>query len=374
MTSTALLTALVGVLLGLVAGVYVARRWLWPGEDPSAELAADRALVSDGLDRLQSQLRELEHERASWQGQLAAQFTEMRSSTEMLRQETSSLSTALRKPQVRGRWGELHLRRCVELAGLVAHCDFAEQQTIEADDDGTGRRPDLVVRLSGGRDIVVDAKVPLDAFLDATHADSDPERDAHLERHLRQVRRHVDQLSSKRYWQGLRDTPELVVLFLPAESFLVAALENQSDLLAHAAERNVVLATPMTLIALLRTVAHDWRQQAVAEQALQIHRLGMDLHRRIGTMGGHLDQLGHSLNKAVAQFNSAVGSWESRVLVAARRFDELSDSTPGLESPRSVTEQVRGQAPRGTETAPAPTQWDRRAAPDEGDDGPTVAV
>lgn len=372
MESTGVILALVGVMVGFGFGLYAARRWLWPADDPArgaGSALVERAVVQEGLDRLHDQLRDLEHQRSSWQGQFAAQVADMRASTDTLRRETTSLATALRKPQVRGQWGELHLRRCVELAGLVAHCDFGEQVKLVDREDGRGRRPDLVVHLAGGRDIVVDAKVPLDAFMDATTAEADDERDHHIARHVGQVRRHVDQLADRKYWQGLADTPELVVMFLPAESFLVAALETQTDLLAHAASRNVVLATPMTLIALLRTVAHDWRQEAVTERAREIHQLGVELHRRIGTLGDHFDQLGRSLNAAVGHFNGAVGSWESRVLVSARRFEELVPEET-LESPRPV-EGVARPVRRLSRVHDGP---DRRAAHSDRVAGPTVEM
>ncbi|MCK5928840.1 MAG: DNA recombination protein RmuC, partial [Nocardioides sp.] len=239
---------------------------------------------------------------------------------------------ALRRPQVRGRWGELHLRRTVELAGLVDRCDFSEQVRL---DDGA-QRPDLVVHLAGGRDVVVDAKVPLDAFLDAAAAADDAERDHHLIRHARQVRTHVDQLGSKAYWKALEGAPEFVVLFVPAESFLSAALEADATLLEHAATRQVVLASPTTLIALLRTVAQGWQHEALAEQARAIHRLGVDLHQRLQVLDRHLDNVGRSLNAAVGHYNQAMGSLESRVLVSARRFSELSVTDEDLPAPRTV--------------------------------------
>ena len=181
---------------------------------------------------------------------------------------------------------------------------------------------------------MVDAKVPLDAFLDATATDDDDEREAHLARHARQLRDHVELLGSKRYWRALPETPEFVVLFLPAESFLSAALEADGSLIEYAADRGVVLASPTTLIALLRTVAHGWRHEALADRAREIHRVGRDLHERIGTMSGHLGKLGRSLDTAVAAYNQTVGSWESRVLVAARRFEELDATDDRLEGPR----------------------------------------
>ena len=213
-------------------------------------------------------MRDLEQHRVSWQSQLRQQVEDVRHSTDTLRRETAALSTALRKPQVRGRWGELHLRKAVELAGLVSRCDFAEQVSVRSDD--ALLRPDLVVNLAGGKSVVVDAKVPLDAFLDATGADCDDERDAHLSRHARQLRQHVDTLAAKAYWRSLPATPEFVVLFVPGESFLSAALEAEPGLLEYAASRQVVLSTPTTLIALLRTVAYAWTQEALADKAVDL--------------------------------------------------------------------------------------------------------
>ncbi len=233
---------------------------------------------------------------------------------------------------MRGRWGELHLRRAVELAGMVDRCDFSEQVRL---DDGA-QRPDLVVHLAGGRAVVVDAKVPLDAYLDATSTDDETAQGEHLARHARQLRTHIDLLGSKAYWRTLSETPEFVVLFVPAESFLSAALEADGSLIEHAAGRQVVLATPTTLIALLRTVAHGWSHAALSDRAAEIHRLGRELHTRLRTLGGHLDQVGRSLNLAVGHFNSAVGSLESRVLVQARRFSDLGVTDDELPTPRAV--------------------------------------
>jgi DNA recombination protein RmuC len=333
----------VGLVLGCAVGV------LWARSRPAyvagqGQAMVDRALphaeVMQGLDRLSDQLRDLEHARATWQGQLHQQVLDMRLTADGLRRETQSLTTALRRPQVRGRWGELHLRRAVELAGLVERCDFDEQVQLR---DGLEARlrPDLLVHLAGGRSVVVDAKVPLDAFLDATSADDAEARNAHLARHAGQLRAHVELLGSKQYWKALPETPEFVVLFLPAESFLSAALESDGTLLERAAESGVVLASPTTLIALLRTVAHGWRHESLADQAREIHRVGRDLHERLGTMGGHLGRLGRSLDTAVAAYNSAVGSWESRVLVAARRFEELDVTDDRLEGARALQAAVR---------------------------------
>ena len=343
-TLSLLITLLVGVVLGALVGLLFARGRA-SGHDAAISeralesRAADQAVVRESLDRLHDQMRDLEQHRVSWQSQLKQQVDEVRHSTESLRRETSSLSTALRRPQVRGRWGELHLRRAVEISGMVARCDFDEQVTVR-NDDGL-LRPDLVVNLAGGKHVVVDAKVPLDAFLDATSADDDEERDAHLTRHARQLRQHVDVLASKSYWRNLPATPEFVVLFVPGDSFLSAALEAEPSLLEYAATQKVVLATPTTLIALLRTVAYAWTQQALADKAREIHELGRELHDRLGTMGGHLDRLGRSLTAAVGAYNKAIGSLETRVLVSARKFNELEVGDADLSAPEVVSEAAR---------------------------------
>ncbi len=351
-TTTAFVLLLVlgaGVALGLVLGASLARARAGTAaaEDARRALesrAADHAVVTDSLGRLHDRLRDLDQQRASWQSQLKQQVEDVRHSTELLRRETTLLATALRKPQVRGRWGELHLRRAVEMAGMVDRCDFAEQVSLRHDDPAGERialhRPDLVVHLAGGKHVVVDAKVPLDAFLDATGAGTDEERDQHLGRHARQLRAHVEVLAGKAYWRALPATPEFVVLFVPGESFLSAALEVEPGLLEHAAARQVVLATPTTLIALLRTVAYAWTQDTLADKAREIHDLGRELHERLGVMGGHLDKLGRSLTAAVGAYNKAVGSLESRVLVSTRKFEELQIGDE-LDAPAPVTETAR---------------------------------
>ncbi len=327
------LTLLVGLALGVLVGLLWTRgRGTGVAHAALEARAADQAVVAHGLDRLQRQLVDLERERAQWQGHFDAQVDSMRLSTDTLRRETSSLSTALRKPQVRGRWGELHLRRAVELAGLVDRCDFTEQARLV----GGALRPDLVVRLAGGRSIVVDAKVPLDAFLDATATEDDDLRVHHLARHAAQLRNHVNALADKAYWRALPESPEFVVMFVPAEAFLSAALDAQTDLLEYAAERRVILATPTTLIALLRTVAHGWSHDRLADQAAEVQRLGRELHERLATMGGNLARLGRSLSAAVGAYNQAVGSIEGRVLVTARKFSELGVTDDALEEPAQV--------------------------------------
>ena len=352
MEPATVLSLLVVLLLGLALGVTLGM--LWSRFRSAASMAssmaeterlaiesrsADQAVVREGLERLQDQMRDLEQHRVSWQSQLKQQVDDVRHSTDTLRRETSALSTALRKPQVRGRWGELHLKRAVEIAGLVSRCDFAEQVSLRNDD--RMQRPDLVVNLAGGKHVVVDAKVPLDAFLDATSAVADQERDGHLNRHARQLRQHVDALGSRGYWRSLPASPEFVVLFVPGESFLSAALEAEPSLLEYAASRQVVLATPTTLIALLRTVAYAWTQEALADKAREIHTLGRDLYDRLGVMGRHLDRLGKSLATAVGSYNRAIGSLETRVLVSARRFAEMQVSDEELTAPEPVSEAPR---------------------------------
>ncbi len=335
-----LLTLVIGVLLGAAATLALVRR----AGDPDLARALstrgeDQAVLRDGLDRLHERLMDVEQQRASWQGQLRQQVDDVRHSTDLLRRETGALATALRKPQVRGQWGELHLRRAVELAGMVEHCDF-EQQVHLAGAEGN-LRPDLVVRLAGGRSLVVDAKVPLEAQLDALATDDPEEAGAHLRRHARQVRAHVDALSGKAYWRSLPAAPEFVVMFVPAESFLAAALDADPTLLTYAAAKDVVIATPTTLIALLRTVAHAWTTEALAERTREIHELGRELHARLGVLGGHLDKVGRSLKGAVEAYNGAVGSIESRVLVTARQFEDIGVTRERLDPVQPVTQVPR---------------------------------
>ncbi len=356
-----------GLAIGLGLGVLIGLLWSraqTQSQDHTSTRAlehrvADHAVVTESLARLQDQLNDLARERSAWQGQLHEQVLQMRFSTETLRRETQTLSTALRRPQVRGRWGEMHLRRVVELAGMVDRCDFFEQ--VRGDDGAI--RPDLVVQLAGGRQVVVDAKVSLDAFLDATGTDDAEEHEHHLARHSRQLRQHIDLLASKAYWRSFERTPEFVVMFVPAEAFLSAALESEAGLLEHAAERGVVLATPTTLIALLRTVAQGWSHERLSQQAAEVAALGRDLHERLATMGGHLDKLGRSLGGAVEAYNRSVGSLEGRVLVQARRFSDLGVTESPLESPRQVDSSPRSlSAPEFTAHAPAPTARRREPA------------
>jgi DNA recombination protein RmuC len=333
-----LLGLVVGLTVGLSLGVVLGRLWAAARPERVGGLL-DQAEMMTGLDRLHDQLQDLAHQGVSWQSQLHQQVSDVRHSTDLLRRETGALSTALRKPQVRGRWGELHLRRSVELAGLVDRCDFTEQSRFTTPDGVLV--PDLVVHLSGGRSIVVDSKVPLDAFADAVATDDPEEHRTHLQRHARQLRAHADALATKAYWRTVPGSPEFVVLFVPGESFLSAALDAEPDLIERAAEKNVVLATPTTLIALLRTVAMGWSQATLAERTREIHLLGKDLHARLAVMGGHLDKLGRALRTSVEAYNGTVGSLESRVLVTARGFDQLGVTGDPLPAPAPVDEAPR---------------------------------
>ena len=315
--------------------------------DLTARQEAIEGLVAplrDSLGKVEAQIRTVEKDREGAYQSLLAQIGTMRQSSEQLRVETAQLVTALRAPQVRGRWGELQLERVVEAAGMVPHCDFVTQETSSTEDGVL--RPDLVVRLAGGKQIVVDAKVSFIGYLEAMEAREDAVRAARLKAHARHLKAHVDSLGTKAYWERFDPTPEFVVCFVPADAFLNAALEQDPGLLEHAFERNVVVATPSTLIALLRTVAYTWRQEALARNAQQVHRLAKELYMRLATMGNHVDALGKSLNNAVGKYNAAVSSLESRVLVTARRLNEMQVVDGTLDAPKQVESLARHvQAP-----------------------------
>uniref|UniRef100_UPI0025BD472E DNA recombination protein RmuC n=1 Tax=Luteitalea sp. TaxID=2004800 RepID=UPI0025BD472E len=276
-------------------------------------------------------------------GQVGQQLRDVVAATGTLQQETARLVTALRTPHVRGRWGEVALRRVAELAGMSAHCDFLEQSTHDGDD---GRlRPDVVVTLPAGRTIIIDAKVALTAYLDALEASSDSERRAHVQRHAQQLRTHVHKLAERGYAGQLRDSAEFVVLFIPGDTFLAAAAEADPLLIEQALEKQIVIATPSTLIALLRAVAYGWRQEKLAENAQRISDLGRDLHDRLATLVTRLAATGHQLGKTVRAYNEAVGTLETRVLPAVRRFDELGvPSRKTRTDPSPVDVQVRQPA------------------------------
>lgn len=292
------------------------------------------APLHETLRRYEDRVAELERERVDAYAELREQVRSMGVVSGELRTETKQLLAALRAPQVRGRWGEHQLRRIVEAAGLLAHCDFAEQVTAATEDHGV--RPDMVIRLHGGRTVVVDAKAPLDAYLSAMEARDEPTRDAHLGRHARHLRGHVDALAAKAYWTAFDCTPDFVVLFVPADPFLDAALQQDPALMEHAFARNVVLATPATLIALLRTIAYSWRQGELTRNAVAVHALARELYGRLSTLGEHVSRLGSSLSGAVTAYNRAVGALESRVLVSARKLADLGVSGDELPSPAQV--------------------------------------
>src|ERR1700728_521495 len=260
--------------------------------------------LRDTLARVEAQLRESDADRHRSHAALAEQVTIARQSSDQLRTQTQALVTALRRPEARGRWGELQLRRVVELAGMRSRCDFDEQVTSA---DGT-QRPDMVVRLAGGKNIVVDSKVSLAAYLEAAESDDEDVRSARLNAHARHLREHVDRLAAKSYWAALSPSPEFVILFIPGEAFLAPALERDPALLEHAMARKVHIATPTTLVTMLRTAQYAWQQAALADNARAVFDLGRELYDRIGSLGRHVDQMGRALTKTVSAYNQTVGS------------------------------------------------------------------
>jgi DNA recombination protein RmuC len=346
-----LATLLVGVAIG--AACVLASVRTAASRVPAASLAAERAAVdalvrpvNDTLRQVSVDLARAERDRAAGTAALQEQLRLTALGTEALRDTTGRLASALRRPDVRGRWGEMQLRRLVESAGLLPHVHFDEQASTR-DDAGDLLRPDLVVHLADGKDVVVDAKVPLTAYLEAVEATDDLAAQQALARHASDLVGHVDRLSAKEYWRR-HGSPEFVVLFLPAEALLMHALEQRPDLLEHAFARDVVIATPTTLLALLRTVGHTWRQDAAVRNVREVQDLARELHGRISTFAGHLARLGSALDSAVGHYNSSVGSLESRVLVSARRLATLGlvdhdadDPDAGLAEPRLVLTATR---------------------------------
>ena len=279
--------------------------------------------LKESLNKVDHKIEQLERARSNAYGRLDQQLQSLLTSQHKLEAETGNLVRALRAPAVRGRWGEIQLRKVVEMAGMVNYCDFVEQETA----DGGRLRPDMVIKLPNGRNIIVDSKAPLEAYLNALETDDDDKRNSLLTRHARQIRDHVVKLSAKSYWQQFQPTPEFVVLFLPAETFFSAALAKDPGLIEAGVDQKVLLATPTTLIALLRSVAYGWRQEQLTENAEAISQLGREMYDRLATMQEHFQQVGKNLERAVDSYNRGIASLDSRVMVSARKFKDLGAGT-----------------------------------------------
>ncbi len=296
--------------------------------------------IRETLDKAEQQIRLMENERKQAYGALHKHLETLTQTQQTLHSETRNLVQALRRPEVRGQWGEMTLKRLVELAGMVDHCDFYEQQQATSAEGQS--RPDMIVRMPDERELVVDAKTPLDAYLSAIEASDDETRDKHLLQHARNVRARVRELSAKTYWAQFRRAPDFVVLFIPGEQFLGAALDVDRDLLEHAMRQRVILTTPTSLIALLRAVGYGWRQQALAANAERIRETGEDLYNRLATFSEHLSGLGRSLDRAVSQYNQSVGSFQAKVMPGARKFTELGvTERKAIEEPEQIEKGLR---------------------------------
>jgi len=359
---------LLGVVIGVALGYLLARNRLGTAAATAEERAraaqeraallerqaTERAALADGqlaqrldvqelvgpvretLARVEQQLRDSDVARAQSHAELAQQVEFTRRGAEQLREQTRALVTALQRPEARGRWGELQLRRVVELAGMASHVDFEEQVVVEG-----GLRPDMVVRLAGGKNVVVDSKVSLSAYLDAAGTGDEAVRADRLAAHARHLKTHVDSLASKAYWTTLPETPEFVVMFVPGEAFLAPALDVDQNLLEYALAKKVHIATPTTLVSMLRTIQYAWQQERLSENARAVFDLGRELYERLSALGKHLDRVGKSLTSSVTAYNAAVGSLETRVLVSARRLNALGVVDVELTSPTPVSETAR---------------------------------
>jgi DNA recombination protein RmuC len=288
------------------------------------------APVRASLDKVDEKIGALERAREQAYGEIRQQFTQMAAVQTQLRDETTNLVKALRQPHVRGRWGEIQLRRVVEMAGMMKHCDFVEQESA-GDDEGRVSRPDLIVKLPGGRQIVVDSKAPITAYMEAHEATTDEVRKAKILVHAQLMRRHLEALAKKTYWEQFEPTPEVVVMFIPGEAFFSAALEADPELLDSGFGQNVIIASPASLMALLKAASYGWRQESIADNARAISELGKELHTRLGVMANHFQKIGNSLGAAQDSYNSAIASFESRVLVSARKFKELGTTSQDAE-------------------------------------------
>ena len=362
------LVLLLGIAVGAVLGYLLARNQLATSaataderaraaQDRAALLerqATERAALAEGqlaqrfdvqelvgpmretLARVELQLRESDVARAQSHAELAQQVEFTRRGAEQLREQTRALVTALQRPEARGRWGELQLRRVVELAGMAARVDFDEQVIVEG-----GLRPDMIVRLAGGKNVVVDSKVSLSAYLEAAATADEATRTDRLAAHARHLKTHVDSLASKAYWAALPETPEFVVMFIPGEAFLAPALDVDPGLLEHALAKRVHIATPTTLVSMLRTIQYAWQQEKLSENALAVFEVGRELYERLSGLGKHLERVGKSLTNAVGSYNQAVGTLETRVLVSARKLSALGVVDAELSAPEPISETAR---------------------------------
>jgi DNA recombination protein RmuC len=307
--------------------------------------------IRETLEKFDTKIQDVEKARIDAYAGLRTHLTTLEESQHMLRGETANLVKALRTPHVRGQWGEMQLRRVVEIAGMLEYCDFRTQPTLHGE-DGT-LRPDMIVNLPGGKTIIIDAKTPLDAYVSANQTDDDAQRAELMRAHVRQVRDHIGKLSDKRYWSQVEGTPEYVVMFLAGEMLYAAALQYDPELIEFAASKNVLIASPATLIAYLRAIAHGWSQERIARNAERISELGRELYDRLQTMAGHFDDLRRKLDGAVEAYNRTVGSLEGRVMVSARRFGELGVSTAGpLDELGTIDRSARALQPGTMPVAP----------------------